>query len=162
MTVRSATAGVDIAAPPERVWDLITDITLMPRFSTELQHAEWAEGFDAPALGAQFLGTNRHPAIGEWTTRSHIVDFDPPRVFGWAVGDPGNAAATWQFDLSAAPGGSRLRYTACLGPGPSGVTMLIERKPDRAEQIIANRLDQLQAAIETTLAGLRALAEGAT
>jgi prefoldin subunit 5 len=40
--------------------------------------------------------------------------------------------------------------------------MLIERKPERAEQIIANRLDQLQAAIETTLAGLRALAEGST
>ena len=86
VTVREASASVDISAPPKRVWELVTDITLMPRFSAELQSTAWAEGFTAPEHGAQFLGTNRHPAIGEWTTTSYIIDFEPLRIFGWAVG----------------------------------------------------------------------------
>ena len=139
--------STDIAAPLERVWELISDVTLLPRFSTELQHAQWAEGFDTPALGAQFLGTNRHPAIGEWTTTSHIVEFEPPRLFGWAVGDPEMCAATWQFATDPIPQGTRLHYTARLGPGRSGVTMLIEREPHRADEIVARRLAQWEACL---------------
>ena len=160
MTRRETAVSIDIAAPPERVWELISDVTLLPRFSTELQHAQWAEGFDAPALGAQFLGTNRHRAIGEWTTTSHIVEFEPPRVFGWAVGDPEMCAATWQFEADPIPQGTRLRYTAKLGPGRSGVTMLIEREPHRADEIVARRLVQWEAGMRATVAGIRELAEG--
>ncbi len=159
MTRRETAVSIDIAAPLERVWELISDVTLLPRFSTELQHAQWAEGFDAPALGAQFLGTNRHPAIGEWTTTSHIVEFEPPRVFGWAVGDPEMCAATWQFVTDPIPEGTRLHYTARLGPGRSGVTMLIEREPDRADEIVARRLAQWEAGMQATVAGIRELAE---
>ncbi len=93
MTSHRASVEAEIAASPERVWELVADITLMPRFSAELQSAEWADGFDQADLGAEFLGTNRHPAIGEWTTRSRIVAFDPPRLFSWAVGDPQTPAA---------------------------------------------------------------------
>ena len=154
-----ASVAIDIAAAPERVWELISDVTLLPRFSTELQHAQWAEGFDAPALGAQFLGTNRHPEIGEWTTTSHIVEFEPLHVFGWAVGDPENSAATWQFTVDPIPTGTRLRYTARLGPGRSGVTMLIGREPDRADEIVARRLAQWESGMRATVAGIRELAE---
>lgn len=150
----------DIAAPAERVWELISDITLMPRFSGELQRVEWAEGFDAASLGARFQGTNRHPAIGEWTTTSQIVDFDPPRSFGWAVGDPGLPAAIWLFEVFPAGMGSRLRYTARLGPGRSGVTMLVEREPDRAAEIIDRRLTQWRAGMLAVVSGIKGLAEG--
>ena len=159
MICGEASVAIDIAAPPERVWELISDVTLLPRFSTELQHAQWAEGFDAPALGAQFLGTNRHPEIGEWTTTSHIVEFEPLHVFGWAVGDPENRAATWQFTVDPIPTGTRLRYTARLGPGRSGVTMLIGREPDRADEIVARRLAQWESGMRATVAGIRELAE---
>ena len=155
-----ASAEAEIAASPERVWELVADITLMPRFSTELQSVEWADGFDQPGLGAEFLGTNRHPAIGEWTTRSRIVAFDPPRLFSWAVGDPQTPAAIWTFDVSRLAAGTRVRYTAEIGPGRSGVTMLIEREPDRAQEIIERRLAQFRDGIQATLAGLRQLAEG--
>ena len=160
MTRGETAVSIDIAAPPERVWELITDVTLLPRFSTELQHAEWAEGFDAAALGAQFLGTNRHPAIGEWTTTSHIIEFEPPRLFSWAVGNPEMCAATWQFETNPISNGTRLRYTARLGPGQSGVTMLIKREPDRADEIVARRLAQWEAGMQATVAGIRELAEG--
>jgi uncharacterized protein YndB with AHSA1/START domain len=160
VTDREATLSVDISAPPERVWELVTDITLMPRFSTELQSTAWAEGFGVPELGAHFLGTNRHPAIGEWTTTSQIIAFEPRRSFGWAVGNPENPAAVWQFELSPTAEGTRLSYTARIGPGPSGVSMLIGREPERADEIIARRLTQFRAGIQNTLAGIRELAEG--
>lgn len=148
-----------VGAPVERVWELISDITLMPEFSTELQSVAWAEGFDGPCLGAQFLGTNEHPAIGVWTTRSHIVEFQPPHVFEWAVGDPAGPAAVWRFELGPATGGTRLRYAARLGSGKSGVTMLIDREPDRAQQIVANRLRQFVANMQATVTGIKKLAE---
>jgi uncharacterized protein YndB with AHSA1/START domain len=158
VTVHETSVSIDIPASPERVWELVTDITLMPRFSTELQSTAWADGFGAAALGAQFLGTNRHPAIGEWTTRSQVVDFEPLRLFGWAVGNPENPAAVWHFALTPIPEGTRLSYTARIGPGRSGVTMLIDREPERAEEIIARRLAQFRAGMQATLAGISDLA----
>jgi hypothetical protein len=131
----------------------------MPAFSSELQSVEWVDGFDEPRLGAQFLGTNRHDAIGIWTTRSHITEVDPPRAFEWAVGNPDGPAAVWRFDLASATDGTRLRYSARLGPGKSGVTMMIERQPDQAEAIVARRMRQWSAGMEAVLAGVKALAE---
>lgn len=159
MDVREVTVGADISAPPERVWQVVSDITVMPRFSTELIGVQWADGFSAPGLGAQFLGRNRHSAIGEWTTRSQITAFDRPRTFGWSVGDLEMPAATWRFDLAPRPGGTRLTYTAQIGRGPSGVTMLIERSPHRAERIVENRLAQFREAMAATLTGIGQLAE---
>lgn len=148
-----------VCAPPDRVWELVSDITLLPEFSTELLGVAWADGFDGPGLGAEFLGRNQNPAIGEWTTRSRIVEFDPPRTFAWAVGDPAAPAARWRFELVPATDGTRLRYTARIGPGKSGVTMLIDREPDRAAEIVARRLRQFLAGMQATVAGITKLAE---
>jgi len=63
MTAPEAVVGIDIAAPPERVWVVITDITVMPKFSTELQGVEWADGFSTAHRGAQFLGQLFHPLL---------------------------------------------------------------------------------------------------
>lgn len=160
MSLPEVSVSLDIPAPPQRVWDVVTDISVMPRFSQELLSVEWAEGFSCAGLGAQFLGRNRNPAVGEWTTRSQIVDFEPQRVFGWAVGKVENAAASWRFDLAPIPEGTRLRYTARVGPGPSGVTMLIDRDPDRADEIVADRLERFRSDMAATLAGIRDLAAG--
>ena len=160
MDVHQTSASVDIGAAPERVWTVVSDITVMPRFSTELVAVRWADGYTGPGPGAQFLGANRNSAIGEWTTLSQIIAFDPPRTFGWAVGPPEMAAATWTFELQPLSGGTRLNYTAQIGPGPSGVTMLIERTPDRADKIVQGRLAQLNKAMTATLAGIREIAEG--
>lgn len=151
---------VDIAVPPHQVWPLITDISLLPRFSTELQDVTWVEDCEGPALGARFIGRNQNPVVGEWTTTSQVVEFDPPRVFGWAVGNPESPAATWRFTLTGNATGSRLGYRSRLGPGPSGVTMLIGRQPERAQQIITARLGQFRTNMMATLTGIRDIAEG--
>jgi len=152
-------AAIDIAASPQRVWEVATDITLMPQLSAELLSVDWAEGFSGPGLGAQFFGRNRNPVVGEWTTLSTVVTFDEHERFGWAVGDPASPAATWTFELTPIAKGTRLRYTACLGPGPSGVTMLIAREPHRSAEIVSRRLGQWRKGVAATLAGIRDRAE---
>ena len=66
-----------IAAPPERVWALVADIELMPRWSSELESVEWLDGRSGPAPGARFIGRSKHEAFGEWATTSHIVEYEP-------------------------------------------------------------------------------------
>ncbi|MET9872795.1 SRPBCC family protein, partial [Streptomyces sp. NPDC006386] len=40
-----------IVATPERVWELVSDIGLMPSLSAELQSVDWLDGASCPAVG---------------------------------------------------------------------------------------------------------------
>lgn len=82
-----------IAASPERVWEFVSDIAVMPTVSPELQSVEWQDEVTGPKLGARFVGRSEHDALGTWETTSHVVEFDPPRTFGWAVQDPDDPTA---------------------------------------------------------------------
>lgn len=154
-----AEGAVRVAASPERLWPLVSDIHLIARISRELQEVAWLGGADGPAVGAAFSGRNRHPEVGEWTTTSRVIACDPPREFAWAVGDPENPAAVWRFELH--PDGDRtvLRQWARMGPGPSKLTPMIARMPDQEERMVARRLATWQAGIDANLAAIRELAE---
>ncbi|HET9771269.1 MAG TPA: SRPBCC family protein [Acidimicrobiia bacterium] len=149
-----------VAAPPDQVWPLVTEIMTPTKFGTELQEAAWADADGEPRLGARFTGRNFHPARGEWETTSTIVDFEPARRFGWAVGDPDAPSAVWRLELAPEGSGTRLRYWAQMGPGPSGMTAIIEKMPDKEEKIIGRRLEEWQANMAATINGIKDLAEG--
>lgn len=165
-----------VRAMPSRVWSLVCDIELPVRFSPELQRVEWTNGATGSALGATFIGHNRNHILGDWRTLSRVVEWEPERVFAWSVFDadgrfdgsaakPDAPAATWRFELTPdgpdGPDGAAtlLRQSASLGPGPSGLTLAIDRAPDREEKIVAYRLDDLRAGMQATLDGIAALAE---
>jgi hypothetical protein len=152
---------VYVAAPPAAVWPLVTEIMTPSRFGTELQEATWfdTDAADAPCLGARFKGRNFHPARGEWETTSTIVDFVPEQRFAWAVGDPDQPSAVWRLELAPEGDGTRLRYWAQMGPGPSGVTYLMEQMPDKEERIIARRLQEWETNMTATITGIKQLAE---
>ena len=152
-------ASVDISAPPSDVFALVEDISLPARFSTEFRGADWLDGADRPALGARFVGRNQHPQAGTWETTSTIVEYEPDRVLAYAVGDPTNAAATWRFTLQPSASGTRLTHWVQLGPGPSGLTSVLEAMPDKESRILHVRLGEHRANMEVTLAGIKALAE---
>jgi hypothetical protein len=153
---------VYVAAPPTDVWPLVTEIMTPTRFGTELQEATWLDADRAPCLGARFAGRNFHPARGEWQTTSTIVDLVPERRFAWAVGDPDLPSAVWRLELAPEGDGTRLRYWAQMGPGPSGITAVIEQMPDKEEKIIARRLQEWTTNMAATIDGIRQLAEGIT
>jgi hypothetical protein len=152
-------ATVHVAAPPERIWPLVSDIFLIAELSREVQEVGWLPGCTGPAVGARFHGRNWHRSVGEWHTTSHVVRCEPPRVFSWAVQDPGHPAALWCFELTPQDGGTILRQWAQLGPGPSNITAVIAEMPDKEERIVFGRLREFQAGIEANLAAIKERAE---
>jgi uncharacterized protein YndB with AHSA1/START domain len=146
-----------ISAPIERVWDLVADIELPARFSSEFLGARWMDG--EPAVGARFTGRNHHDAIGEWETTCYVTRYDPPRSFAWAVTDADAPSATWWFDLHAEAGGTRLHQGMRMGPARSGLSLAIDAMPDKEEKIVARRLAEHERNMQANLAGIKQLAE---
>ncbi|MGH9184466.1 MAG: nitroreductase family protein [Acidimicrobiales bacterium] len=153
-----AIGEIDIAAPPREVWPLVTDLNLPARFSSEFLGAEWAS--DARDVGAEFHGRNQHKAIGEWTIPCFVDACDEPRAFGWRTSDPDNPGARWRFDLEPREGGTRLRFSYVIGPGPSGTTMAITNNPGKEARVLRRRLDEVHANMQRTVEGVKQLAEG--
>ena len=153
------TVEVDIviAAPIGEVWELVSDIELPARFSAEFLGARWLDG--EPAVGARFAGRNHHDAIGEWETTSYIARYEPCRAFEWAVTSLEDPSASWWFELSEEPGGTRLRQGMRIGPARSGLSGAIDAMPDKEEKIIARRLAEHEANMRATLEGIKRLAE---
>lgn len=149
--------SVEIAASLEEVWEVVTDINAPARFQEEFMGADWLD--DGPALGARFVGRNNRRGH-DWETTSWVVGFEPNREFGWAVSDPVNPGATWTFRLEPSGGGTNLTFHRTLGPGPSGITSIIEREPDREEEIIERRDATHRRHMQATIDGIKGLAEG--
>ena len=147
-----------VDATTDDLWPIVTDIALPPRWSTELDSAEWID--EGPAVGARFVGRNR---LGDrsWEVVCTVVELDPSRRFTWSVGDPEAPAATWGYEVEDAEGGVELRHWCRIGLGRSGLRRAVEAHPDDEEAIVRFRLDDLQSNMQTVVEGMRALAERA-
>ncbi|WP_067893545.1 SRPBCC family protein [Nocardia vaccinii] len=148
-----------VDAPPQRVWEIVSDVTLMPQFSDELQAASWLGEATGPVVGNAFLGSNSHPALGEWQTTSYVVECEAPNTFAWAVNDPENPTATWRFTLEPRAGGTALREWMRLGPARSGLSLAIDRMPDKEEKIVFVRMREFESAMTATVAAIKSRAE---
>ncbi|MCX4593228.1 SRPBCC family protein [Streptomyces sp. NBC_01549] len=157
---------IEIAAPPERVWGLVSDIATSARHSPELQEVEWLDGAEGPAVGAYFSGRNRNAGLGEWHTVSRVAALEEQRTFRWEVvyyndRSHGEPLAFWAYTLEpVADGtGTRLQHGMRLGTARGPLQDFVEKYPEQEEQIIDGRLARLRTGIETTLAGVKAEAE---
>ena len=154
------TVEVDVKAPATDVWPYISDIQLPARFSDEFQGAEWLS--DTPEVGATFLGRNQNENLGDWEVTCHVAGYEENRVFAWNAGDAEDPSAQWRFELIPLAGSTRLRFSMVLGPGPSGLTAVIDAMPDKEAKIIANRQKHQAANMRRTIEGIRDLVEGRT
>jgi nitroreductase/uncharacterized protein YndB with AHSA1/START domain len=154
------TVEIDIAATPERVWELVSDINVPAQFSTEFCGATWHDA-DGLRVGAAFVGRNRLEGVGEWQTTSYVVACDPPWVLAWNVSDPDRPGAQWRFELEPLGNGTRLRQHVTIGPGVSGTARAMEQHPEQAQRILAHRREQLRRNLELTTQGIKRLAESA-
>lgn len=149
-----------IGASPRRVWELVSDIELMPTMSQELQSVEWLDGASEPAVGAKFIGRSKHESLGEWATTSHVIECEPERVFAWAVEDPANPTAIWRFRLEPENGGTELSEWMQMGPARSGLSIAIDRMPEKEQKIVFVRMREFEQNMAATLAHIKKLAEG--
>jgi uncharacterized protein YndB with AHSA1/START domain len=116
MPTDSVTLHVD--APPERVWQLVSDVTNTGRFSPETFEAEWLDGSTGPEVGARFRGHVRRNQKGPtYWTKCTVVANDPGRAFGFVVGTEKNHAITWSYRFEPAGGGTDVTESYELAPG---------------------------------------------
>lgn len=97
----------DIAAPPELVYDTISDVTRMGEWSEECYSCEWHEGYDGPVLGATFDGHNRY-GEHEWTTQATVIEADPGRAFAFECSMMEFHYSTWGYHIERTDSGSRV------------------------------------------------------
>lgn len=150
-----------IDAPPQAVWALVSDPAVMPSMSEELQAVEWLDGSTAATVGARFRGSSRHPSLGEWSTVSEVVECTVPSVFAWAVHDVDNPAAVWRYTLEPEGEGTRLRHWMQMGPGRSGLSLAIDRMPDKEQKIVFVRMREFEQNMSASLAGIKDRVEAA-
>jgi uncharacterized protein YndB with AHSA1/START domain len=98
---------VHMAAPAERIWDLVSDVTAIGRYSPETFEAEWLDGATGPAVGARFRGHVRRNGRGPvyWTTCT-VLASTPGHEFAFGVGAPDRPLNVWRYRLEAAGGGT--------------------------------------------------------
>ena len=110
-----------MAAPPGKVWGLVSDITRVGEFSPETFEAEWLDESDGPAVGARFRGHVRRNGRGPvyWTTCT-VTECEPEQRFTFAVGGMGSKAInTWSYQLEAADGGTDVTESFQLADNPA-------------------------------------------
>lgn len=151
------TVEIDIDAKPSVVWALVSDAATPSRFGGELQRVEWLD--PEPVVGARFVGHNRLDGVGEWSTTSWVSRIEHERAFAWNVVDPDRPGAQWSFELEPIGRTVRLRQRVILGPGMSGTSAMVHKRPQQEQAILDRRLRQLKSAMQATVEGIRDLAE---
>jgi hypothetical protein len=98
---------VHMAAPADTIWDLLSDVTKIGRYSPETFEAEWLEGATGPAVGAKFRGHVKRNGKGPiyWTTCS-VIASEPGREFAFGVGSPEKPLNIWRYRLEPAGDGT--------------------------------------------------------
>lgn len=141
-----------IAASPERVYDIVSDVTQMGRLSPECTGGRWLGGAGGPAVGARFKGTNRRGWV-RWSTTNTVVAAAPGREFAFETKESGT------------------RWSYRLEPDGDGTLVTESRAPWRDRPVTARmaaRLflggvdehdEEMRAGLRATLERLKAVAE---
>lgn len=97
------TASVDVAAPPEQVWEVVSDVSRMSEWSPECRKIV-VVGSPKHGLGTKLVGINRR-GLAVWPTTSKVVRFEPGKAVAWRTRE---SRATWTYELAPEAGGTRL------------------------------------------------------
>ena len=148
---RELRAETEVAAPPERVWALLTDLSNLPDWSPELvRMVPLKRG--GLRVGQWYLGINRRKAV-VWPTRSVVAVLEPGRVLAW---DTRSSGARWIWELSPAGAGTRVVHRRPVPRAQTGVSRVFAPVFLGGNAVHA---DELEAGMAATVARLKAAAE---
>jgi uncharacterized protein YndB with AHSA1/START domain len=149
---RELRAQVDVAASPERVWQVLTDLRRMPDWSPELvRMVPLKRG--GLRQGHWYLGLNRRKAI-VWPTRNVVATLEPGRVLAW---DTKTSGARWIFEVDPEGEGTRLVQRRQV---PARLTVLSKVFAAAALGGQEEHADELEQGMRTTLERIKAAVEG--
>ena len=88
---------VHISAPPEVVYNLVSDVTRMGEWSPECVDCEWLDGATGAAVGARFRGKNKNGMV-RWSNKPRVVVAESGSQFAFVVPDLlGKDSTKWTY-----------------------------------------------------------------
>jgi uncharacterized protein YndB with AHSA1/START domain len=143
-----------IAAAPEAVWALVSDVTRMGEWSPETVGCEWVGDTKQPVVGARFKGRNQS-GWRKWSTVCSVVEAAPGKSFVFEVKAGPFDISRWEYKFEPADGGTRVTES------------WTDRRPKLMEVIsrpimgVSDRAGHNRETMQATLERLAAAAEGA-
>lgn len=142
--------SVQVAAPADRLYELVSDLPRMGEWSPECTRVTWSPRTAGPAPGARFIGYNRAGAI-RWVTQGRVVEAAPGRAFAFSIHFGPIPVSLWRYEFT-----------------PSGAGCMVteswtDHRPRLLRRAMAavfgNRPELNRRGIHITLARLKAAAE---
>ena len=143
--------SIEIEADPDRVYELVSDLSRMGEWSPECAAVEWTDGATGPATDARFIGHNR--AMGglmRWSRKGRVLAADPGREFTFTTEEGGKEGVVWRYTLEAVAGGTKVTESYEIGWIPMWA---------RIVDVPTNRAKALRKGMRHTLEQLKATAE---
>jgi uncharacterized protein YndB with AHSA1/START domain len=148
----SGEVSVPMAAAPEKVWALVSDVTRIGEFSPETFEAEWTHGATGPAVGARFRGHVKRNGVGPvYWTPCKVTKCVPNEVFEFVVlaGGPLNR---WGYRLEPSDGGTLVTEYFRLTPNlmMRGYWLVLGRLRGKTnERGMRTTLERMKAVVES-------------
>lgn len=144
-------AEITVGVAPLVLWDMVSDVTAMGRWSPECLRCEWRDGATGPEVGARFKGWNQQKVGAlpvRWATICTITESVPGEVFAFTVKESG---ATWTYRFAADGDATVVTETR-----RDGVKPLVARA---FNVVVRGRDEKLRHDMEATLRRIKAAAE---
>ena len=143
---------VEVAAPPARVWDLVSDLPRLAEWSPQVVRSV-ARPRGPVRLGTGLLSLNRRGLL-LWPTRAEVVRFQPGTHVAFRIKENGS---TWSFTLEPlADGGTRVVQRR---EAPDGIYTASKRLTDALLGGEESFQRELREGMRATLDRIRATAE---
>ncbi len=149
--VATIEASIDIAAPPAKVWELVSDLRNMPRWSPQVRKVFVRGG--AITTGTKMLNLNRRGLL-VWPTQSMVTEFLPEERIAFRIKDNWTV---WSFTLSAnGEGGTTVVERR---EAPKGISDLSVRATNALLGGVDGFATELERGMNQTLGKIKADAE---
>ncbi|WP_227997347.1 SRPBCC family protein [Nocardia australiensis] len=114
--------AIDISAPPEQVWAVISDLKRMSEFSPQCVRMQ---PIGTPKAGTWTINVNRD-GKKYWPTTSRIVRYEPNQAFAFRINEN---RSVWSYTLEPTETGTRLTERRDV---PNGTTWISRKGIDAA------------------------------
>jgi uncharacterized protein YndB with AHSA1/START domain len=146
---RPLTATIEVAASPDQVWNVVSDVRRTGEWSPECSQVLPLGRLRA---GALLVGVNRRNRV-RWVTLSRVISFLPGQEIGWVVL---TNRAEWRYRLQPTATGTLIVHTRRTPRGEGRFAVLFTRAllggqaghDDELEQGMNHGLQRIKAIVE--------------
>ncbi|WP_285030403.1 SRPBCC family protein [Mycolicibacterium sp. lyk4-40-TYG-92] len=115
--------SIDIAAAPEAVWTMVSDVRRMAEWSPQVESTRLRNGADQVVQGVEFTNLNNNGTF-QWKTHGTVVRLDSGREIAFRIQENW---AIWSLRVEPTPGGTKLTQRRESPDGsPDGTVKVID------------------------------------